>query len=282
MSKTELIGASQMINASIDLSGALESAGTKIVRAIEYHKAFEDCIAEYRQEEPFKIIGQTDQLAELRILKAPPIELSILTGEVVYHLRSALDHLFFELVQKNLIGPIPRNVLTNCQFPIYTSLPEAAKGKVPVDRKHIGIPYWVPDRPYAYIEGLQPYYRKDRRHHALKVLNKLSNIDKHRHLNTTITRVNRSETFTSPRGFSYTLLHPMLGDGAQVNPVFLDPSLGDLFGGDDVQQDSKFIAHIAFDEPELGPPRAALLSEVVYELPLVVFNIFLEFKEFLR
>lgn len=281
MPKTELMNAEQTLTASAGLSGALESAGVKIVRAMKYHKSFEDCIAEYRREEPFEIIKQADQTAELRIHKSPPIELSILTGEVVYHLRSALDHLFFELVRKNLIGPIPRNVFKNCQFPLYTEVPEAAQGNFPVDRRHIRIPYWVPDRAYTYIESLQPYYRSDRRHHALKMLTKLSNVDKHRHLNTTVTRVNRRETFTSARGFSYTLLHPMLDDGAQINSVFLDPSIDSIFGAYDVQQESEFTPQIAFDEPEIGLPQTALLNEVVYELPLVVFNIFLSFKELL-
>jgi len=258
------------------MSKALESAEAKIIRVIKHHDAFEDCIAKYRGNNPFEIVGDPDSTQELRILRNPPLELSILAGEVVYHLRSSLDHLFFELVERNLIGPLPKNVFRTCQFPLFTDVPDGAKRSLPVDRKHIGIPDWIPNRAYTYIEGLQPYYRRDNGHHALRLLVKLSNIDKHHRLNTTVTRVDRNVTFLNPMGHAYTLLQPMLDDGAQIDRVLLDPS-----GESYVHMESEFVPQIAFDEPEIGPPQTALLKEVVYDLPLVVFNIFLNFKEFL-
>src|SRR6266496_734886 len=177
------------------VSAALESAEAKIVRVMKYPKAFEDCIAEYRRTKPFEVVGNPDSQQELHILTAPPLELSILTGEVVYHLRSALDHLFFELVQRNFIGPFSKKEIRNFQFPLHTAIPEDAKGTLPASREDIRIPYWIPDVPYTYIEGLQPYYRRDNRHQALRLLAKLSNIDKHRRPNTTVTRVNRRASF---------------------------------------------------------------------------------------
>ena len=207
-----------------------------------------------------------------------------MAGEALYHLRSALDHLFFELVERNLIGPWPRKLFYTCQFPLLTEVPDAADGIVPVDRKHLGIPYWVPDRAYAYIEGLQPYHRADPRHYALRLLIKLSNIDKHRRLNTTVTRIDRREIFkTTNPDLTYSLLHPMLDDGAPIYPV----PTPDFFGGGtrgeaDVHVESEFIPQIAFDEPGIGPPQATLLNEVIYDLPLVVWSIFLGFKELLR
>lgn len=265
------------------MSLALESALSKIVRVMGYHEPFEDCIAKYRSDKPFEIITNPDGNKELKILKPPPIELSILAGEELYHLRSALDHLFFELVEKNLIGSLPRGVFKTCQFPLYTKVPDAAKGVLPVDRKHLGIPYWVPDLAYTYIESLQPYHRKDDRHRMLRFLVKLSNIDKHRRLSTTVTRVDRRETFkvTNP-DLTYTVTHSMLDNGTILGPVSPLPVFDkDIIGDRQVHVESEFIPQIAFDEPEIGPPQAVLLNEVIYDLPVVVWHIFLGFKQLL-
>lgn len=266
------------------MSLALESVAAKIARVIDSSKTFEDCIAEYRCNEPFEIITDPDGNKELRIIRTPPIELSILVGEELYHLRSALDHLFFELVERNLIGPLPKNVFKTCQFPLYTVVPSAAKGVLPVDRKHLGIPDWVPDLAYTYIESLQPYHRRDDRHRLLRFLVALSNIDKHRRLSTTVTRVDRRETFklTNP-DLTYTVTHSMLDDGAQIGPVSPLGVFDHIRSGKaDVHVESEFISQIAFDEPEIGPPQTALLGEIVYDLPLVVLRVFNVFKELLR
>ena len=266
------------------MSRALESAGAKIVRVMGYFEPFENSIAKYRNDKPFEIVTDPYGNKELKIFTPPPIEISILAGEGLYHLRSALDHLFFELVERNLIGPLRRGVFKTCQFPLYTEVPDAANGILPVDRKHLGIPYWVPDRAYAYIEGLQPYHRRDDRHRMLRFLIKLSNIDKHRRLNTTVTRINRRETFkVSDPDLTYTVTHSMLDDGTKIGPVSPHPVFNnDTIGDRQVHVQSEFIPQIAFDEPEIGPPQTVLLNEIIYDLPLVVWNIFLGFKELLK
>src|SRR5437899_12916871 len=124
------------------MSKALESAEAKITRVMKHHKAFEDCIAKYRGNNPFEIVGDPDSTLELRILRNPPLELSILAGEVVYHFRASLDHLFFELVERTLIGALPKNVFRTFKFPLFTDVPVGAKWILSASSMHFGISFW--------------------------------------------------------------------------------------------------------------------------------------------
>lgn len=72
----------------------LQSARAKIIRTMEYYDPVEKCIAKYTSRHPYKEITQSDGHKTLKIIEAPPIEIPIFAGEILYHLRSALDHLF--------------------------------------------------------------------------------------------------------------------------------------------------------------------------------------------
>jgi hypothetical protein len=108
------------------------------------------------------------------MLKAtkPPDWISLIVGDVLYNLRSALDHLVCQLAIRN--GREDRCRCT--QFPIFKSTPK----KMSDFRDYI--------RPagqdaMTIIEGLQPYKRGDEETAAaedLWVLSELNNIDKHR------------------------------------------------------------------------------------------------------
>ncbi len=239
------------------------------------HKPFEDCIAEYRRSKPFELIPSPDaKTHELRILKPPPIEISILAGEVLYQLRSALDHLFFELVERHH-SPLTSRQIRECAFPLRCDWPV---GYGPV-AKHNLLRSWqggIPDDAFALIEGVQPYHKRHDGHRLLAILARLSNIDKHRRLNATITRIDRRETMTNGI-VTYTMIEPMLNHGAQVSPVHPP----EFFGDAEMQVESEFIPKIAFDEKEVGPPQTALLEKVVYDLPVFVFNILGAFNKFL-
>jgi len=125
--------------------------------------------------------GFNEQMTEygLWIEAVPRIEMLMfgtMIGEIVHDLRSALDHLAWELVDS--VGDIslvrtPRDV----QFPIYSS-PGGFQGNI--ERRLPG----VPSDYIAVIEGLQPYNGKHLRdfesHNvALGRLAALSNRDKH-------------------------------------------------------------------------------------------------------
>ncbi len=123
----------------------------------------------------------------------PPAEFSIIVGECLYNLRSALDYLVYDLVKAHKGTPLSSDVATKSEFPIFID-----RNKFEEHRKRkIG---GIDERAQAVIEGLQPY-DKDRgfhsfaslfarRHpeayHPLWLLHELSNIDKHRERHLTL------------------------------------------------------------------------------------------------
>ena len=261
------------------MSDALQSVTTKIVRAMKHQELFNACIADYTKLDPFRIVPQSHSAPTLEISKQPPIDLSILAGEVLYQLRSALDHLFFAIIRENIIGPLPKQIVTKSQFPIYTYIPGDGV-TIPVPKCDLKMPDWFPDAAYTFIERLQPHYTghdgNEQGRRMMRLLVTLSNIDKHRHLNTTVARVDRHHTITTDK-FSTTVIVPFLDNGAKIYP----PShFGEL--GADVTVNDKFTLKIAFDEPEAGPPQSVPLEDVVYELPTFVFWVTTALKQFLR
>jgi hypothetical protein len=43
----------------------------------------------------------------------------------------------------------------------------------------------------------------------------------------------------------------------------------------------EYIVDIAFDEPEFGPLQTALIEQIIYGLPTLVFSISVQFQKFL-
>jgi len=101
----------------------------------------------------------------------PPLDWGVRIGDVVHNLRSALDHLVWQLSSS------PKAGIGGNQFPIFRDKPTQGFDA----RTKDGMLYGVPDDERAKIEGLQPYVRdpgtEDR--NALVILNNLSNVDKH-------------------------------------------------------------------------------------------------------
>lgn len=103
----------------------------------------------------------------------PPDDLALLAGEVVYNLRSALDHAVYRLISKNR---------GQSQFPIFTDMCEfQVKGRPMIKG--------VPPAIRTLIEERQPYKSMTTAPalHPLAVLNSFSNRDKHRELATVAT-----------------------------------------------------------------------------------------------
>lgn len=107
----------------------------------------------------------------------PPPDWSVIVGELVHDLRSALDHLVWQLVLAN--GETPRET---SQFPIY-SYGRLGRAK---DRKRRAAQwrdrlYGVDPADARFIKALQPYRRRHRLNFVpLEEVATFSNIDKHR------------------------------------------------------------------------------------------------------
>jgi hypothetical protein len=155
------------------MAGSLESVTRKLDRADYHIKDIDSRISTFSAH-PYDVIpyenGDTEE-TELRLanVKGMPTEWPAIIGDAINNLRSALDHLMWNLVLLN--GNSPGR---NTQFPIVTSGNgydgESCRMTGGASSKHI-----------AEIKGLQPYHRTGaEKTHPLFWLNQLSNFDKHR------------------------------------------------------------------------------------------------------
>ena len=156
--------------------------------------------------EPKSIISKDGKMAGYYLgstqahIEPIPLIISILVGEIIYNLRSALDYLVYELAQLD-----SKQIKEGTQFPIEDC------SKLFGRRRNTFLK-GVSDKHVADIERLQPYNGCD----WTRILRGLSNPDKHRHL--TLGSTSFSMTFANPF---------QSGTKAKVpsHPVDVDPRL---------------------------------------------------------
>src|SRR6266545_1165396 len=109
----------------------------------------------------------------------PDLALSVIIGECLHNLRSALDHIVWQLVLANNQTPVKENMFPVCDTP-------AGFARHVQKNRLRGVSV----QAQAVIEGLQPYQggQLNAHLHPLWVLNQLTNIDKHRTLALTTIR----------------------------------------------------------------------------------------------
>jgi len=101
-----------------------------------------------------------------------PTSLGVIVGEVLFNLRSCLDHVAWQLVLNNGGKPGER-----MSFPIL-----GPPRKTGADPARTIRQLRVSTAAAEVIDSLQPYQREDFVNHHLWILNKLCNVDKHRML----------------------------------------------------------------------------------------------------
>jgi hypothetical protein len=135
----------------------------------------------------------------------PPLQFSVLSGEIIYQLRSCLDHLVWALVLKNGGGPGRHLQYPICETPqdFRESERKKLKGVSLSARELI-----EENQPYKISENIQ--------HNFLYVLQELNNVDKHRLLIllvAAITRLHSPEQRTATKfgDLSLTRFYPLTG-----------------------------------------------------------------------
>jgi hypothetical protein len=158
-----------------------------MLRAGEHLKTLEAEWQAFLDEDPspYTFVGEFDpesgwHVVRLRIRKDPPLRLSVIVGDAVHNLRSALDHLVWKLVEENGAVPGEWN-----HFPVHKTW-DAWTDKV-VMRQRKGSNHALAGldpigEPWAFIESVQPYRRAKPDYAPLAVLTWLWNVDKHRTL----------------------------------------------------------------------------------------------------
>jgi|SRR6185437_120484 len=149
----------------------LDRIEAKIERAVQHIQEFESGILRFERDayavrlEPNISAGKLSLFIVDRGLGEPPVQLLLVAGEVVYQLRSALDHSIFILANKAAKG--------DRQFPIFKK-PDEYKTRSPSMIKGVS------PRADAIIEKSQPFQSSTPDEHPLSKLSKLNNTDKHR------------------------------------------------------------------------------------------------------
>jgi hypothetical protein len=223
--------------ASYDLSvNGIDSARVKVHRATEHLQALEEKVAAFSDHPHSFVTEEHNGEERLRFIEEPPAEIAILAGEIVYQLRSALDHLAFELVKSSpaTSGRQQKRWERNCEFPLLSSVPTAT-GTPPVNKtldeiyqqfKGSCLP-GITRKSFEVVEKFQPYHGGDGPT-QLGWIASLSNIDKHRHFHILCLQAYQSELVASPRINSQRLVR--LLNGAKVEPyLHADEDRADAF-----------------------------------------------------
>lgn len=244
----------------------IESAKCKVIRARKHLKALKLRAARYTGDESNLVIDESESTKKLRFPNEPPIDIAILAGEIVYQLRSALNHLAFELVKSNHTGAVlPPKWKRKCQFPLCVKVPPHGDPAAP---RALPLPFnffkdslpCITAKAFAEIERLQPYnggYGPTQ----LGWLELLVNIDKHRHFHVVIPQAYQTEHIRSAAIDSERILR--LQDGAEIKPMLHEP--GEFKGAVYVERGivSPFVS---FDEEALTKDLAGVPIDNVLEL----------------
>jgi hypothetical protein len=119
-----------------------------------------------------------------------PIELDtrdwpLLVGDCLFNLRSALDHIVYDLHIKAFWGNVPDKIAEKSAFPILDNAPVPGRGRSSDPTKWNEIKN-LPQKQRRAIVWLQPYNRRNDKYRKLRIslnrINDLNRIDKHRHL----------------------------------------------------------------------------------------------------
>jgi hypothetical protein len=197
-------------------------------------------------------------------------------GDVIYDLRSALDHLAWQLVIANGGTPVTPedNAGPSTAFPIFHSK-EGAKGG---PRPPVSIAGGVNTAALAVIERLQPYHRvDDPQLDPLWQLSELCNTDKHRLLLVVGVTYDALVTTTNGKISTTRMQEPIpLIIGRWVSAIGFH-SYEDAVA---LQVDVEPTTLIAFSEGEPGAGHA--VSEVLLDLTNMVEGIVDDLAPFVR
>jgi hypothetical protein len=206
------------------------SCGLKIARAEEHAETINNEVREWSATDPYGLIQKRDSQGSrhsfhIEVRNEPPLQRwSLIAGDCVHNLRSALDHFLYAIVLRKPAGILP-GYERSIQFPIAD-----CPSRMPTE-KWYGL---LSGKVRTAIDGVQPYNRP----HAdfrplLGVVRDLNNSDKHRLLNVHIPRLQRAEFpgITVPDGHTvrnFFFSKVGLVDGAEVASFTVDPPCIDV------------------------------------------------------
>jgi len=224
----------------------------KIQRAKQHLRDLEVARDRFIQSEPYVIVRKPEtklgyegfDLYFMSKIDPIPDEIGAIFGDAIHNLRSALDHLAFQLVD---VGG--GTVSDQTSFPIFksTQIDESSFA-----RKVNGMSQAAKDK----IRSAEPY--KNGKGHDLWVLHKLDIADKHHELFATLMRVGEI-TLHLPGRFTLSGTTPLdlpiprfaapgFGDALEVNKPFFTCERG-------TEQNTQLTFDIAISQPDVSEPK---------------------------
>lgn len=257
----------------------------KLNRAEHHLESLRSAVEGFVKSEFYETVAEFDYkgrlVARLKNVKEPPPELSVLIGDCVYNLRSALDHLAYALATAHT-QPLPEAWAKTLAFPIFETGPlyrgKSGRGAAPKLRG-------MSRGTRAAMQRLQPYHR--RKNPALQLLwmlEELSNIDKHRLV--LLTSANLSGTSFEISGTGFIRLA-----GIEVLPVAIKENAvvgrfyGEFLPPPAVKVKANVVPDIRFDKgSDARSVRDMPVLDVLYGIrDLIALVVLAELdKEFVR
>ncbi len=166
---------------------SLTGARLKLKRARDHLYTLGDELAAFNAGEPFKIVHEpssdgSEHVFRAQILREPPPVLSVIIGDALQNMRSALEHLAWGLTPEEDRRKSERSI----GFPVYTD--ERAFFQVDKNRGTYSTRSGahkiraMESKARTAIAQLQPYKSKDPHEHPLWLLNELARTDRHQSL----------------------------------------------------------------------------------------------------
>ncbi len=156
----------------------------KLDRAYEHMESLNRAMQGFLGRRPYELWKHFDRQTNeyfvfMRLRDTPPVKWSIVIGDIVHNLRSALDHLAWQLVKAN--GKKPDR---NTGFPIFSDDPFADSASEKTLERWEKMTRGMHADDIAILKEFQPYKLGDQGS-PFFILNALSNRDKHREIHFT-------------------------------------------------------------------------------------------------
>ena len=235
----------------------LDGPRGKVERTNEHVQNLQLEVQTFLNLNPYGVVLNRDpqtgeEVASARVSQDPPFRLGLIVGDAVHNLRSALDHLMYQLVLAN--GGKPD---TWTEFPVVWEAEKwnSKKYKAAGTKKQKGASIAVVDA----IERLQPYKRGNKfREDPLWHIHEFDVRDKHRFINVVGCALRR-QSFSlglaprqgegSVKSLNFTMGGPQvispLKDGTELSRTTIEEATN-------VQMDREFTFDVAFEQGGAG------------------------------
>ena len=246
-----------MSKSSLSVSDPLASARLKVERASHHASALKQTIERWLEDRPYSLSIEDDaetgeNACVIHVERVPPREWSVVAGEAVHNLRSALDHAVYALSAPQPDG----KPLDGTEFPIFVDKPKfesVKRGGGLYKARGLSV------EALAVVESVQPFHHgKDPTSHPLWVLQELSNVDKHRLLYATGTVLGTGNFKLNPTGGVRIKSFKIRDAGPVKDGAKIALWSGDLPPGSEgqVTVEGDIAYGVAFDEdgPAKGEP----------------------------